>query len=101
LFVKVYPGLGLPIYILTLGYCILGASKYFMGFLNYFSRNVIILYTAMLGGILMALLIVFAFKFSILGTALAVLLAFLSQLVVIWKLTNIEINRFINSHSIR
>lgn len=97
-FSKSYPDLGLAMYALTLGYCIFGASKYFMGFLNYFSRNIIILYTALGGSLLMALLTVFVFDFSILGTAFAVLLAFLFQFLVIWQLTDIEVNRYIASN---
>ncbi len=100
-FSKSYPDLGLAMYALTLGYCIFGASKYFMGFLNYFSRNIIILYTALGGSIVMALLTVFAFNFSILGTSFAVLLAFLFQFLVIWQLTDIEVNRYVASNGLK
>jgi O-antigen/teichoic acid export membrane protein len=90
-----YPDLEISIYILTLGYCIFGASKYFMGYLNYFGRNIIILYTALAGCLLMFFLVVFAFNYSIVGTAISVALSLVVQLAMIWWLTDREFGHYL------
>lgn len=94
-FSEAYPDLGLAMYALTLGYCIFGASKYFIGFLNYFGRNIINFYTAISGCCVLIFLIVFVFRFSVNGTAISVLLAFMFQFFLTWVLTNIEVKNYV------
>jgi O-antigen/teichoic acid export membrane protein len=95
-----YPDLEVSIFVLTFGYCILGASKYFMGYLNYLGRNIIILYTAFVSCLVMASGVVFVFDFSLLGTAVSVTLSLVAQLAMIWWLTDRELAYYISSKGV-
>ncbi len=90
-----YPGLEVPIYCLTLGYCIFGAAKYFISYLNYLGRNIVNFYSACIGCFVMFFLPVFTFGFAVNVMAFSVLFSFLCQFVFLLYFTNYEINKYV------
>ncbi len=77
---EAYPGLESIILILTAGYCFLGMSKYFVGFLSCLGKNNQVLYSSVLGCCVMILTSMVFFRGSLSGMAVAVSISFLVQL---------------------
>lgn len=92
-----YPGLSITIFTLTAAYGFLGVSKYFMGYLNYFSRNIFILYSSSIACIALILLSVFTFGSTSSGMALSVLLSMIILFLIIVYLTTNEVRAHVHS----
>jgi O-antigen/teichoic acid export membrane protein len=93
-FEQKYPKLSVEIFILTASYSLLGVSKFFMGFLNYFGRNELILYTALFSTVFMVLFSVFIFELSALSMAVSVFVSMFVLCIVISCLTTREVNKY-------
>lgn len=93
-FEEKYPELSFNIFFLTASYCLLGVAKYFMGYLNYFSRNVLILYSALFSCGLMFVFSVYVVDLSAFGMSVSVLVSMSVLCLVIFFLTTIEVNKY-------
>lgn len=89
-----YPGLNSTIFALTASYCLLGISKYFMGYLNYFNRNVLIFYSALFSSFVMFLCFKCIVDMSVFGMSISVFIAMLSLFISILYLTTKEVNKY-------
>jgi hypothetical protein len=83
-----YPNLYSIIFVLTLGYCFLGASKYYICFLSYFGCNFTVLKVSAFSCFILLLLSVRLLDHSLLLMSIAVTISFFIQLVLLNTITN-------------
>ena len=87
-FASRYPKLELTILLLNTAYTLLGISKYFMGYLNYFGKNVFIFYSAIVACFTLIITSKYTYSIELYGLSISVLLAFATLLLLIVYFTN-------------
>ncbi len=76
-----YPDLSLCIITLTVGYAFLGASKFFMGYMNYYGKNTMVFVSSLIG-IVTLLCVYYSMTVSdVMSMAIAVSLGFVAQFI--------------------
>lgn len=83
-----YPDLEVIILVLTIGYCWLGVSKYYVGYLSCLGKNYPILYISFISCVSMITLSILVLDDGILGMALSVSLSFFLQVILFNSITN-------------
>jgi O-antigen/teichoic acid export membrane protein len=86
-FSEKYPGLFLPILILTLGYSFYGISKFFMNYLNFFGKNYFIFYASFICSFVMVFLTLFVFEADVLTMSLLVFFSFSTHSLFMYIIT--------------
>ena len=89
-----YPELEYIILALTFGYCFLGDSKYYVGYLSCLKKNYLVFLISLVSCVFMITMSMVVFKGLLLGTAIAVALSFLLQLVLCNFFTDNLINKW-------
>jgi O-antigen/teichoic acid export membrane protein len=89
-----YEDLGLTIFILTSSYFLLGMSKYFMGFINFFNKNYFIFYAASFSSFFMCACSILVFDYNVLNMAVSVLLSMSSFLMMMFFITTLEVRKY-------
>lgn len=83
-----YPDLELSIFLLNLSYTLLGISKYFMGYLNYYNKNFYIFYSAVASAFILILSSFFTFSNQLFGLSISVFFAFVMLLLLTMTFTD-------------
>lgn len=78
-----YPGLELVILLLNLAYTFLGMAKFFMGFLNYYNKNIYIFYSSFFSALVLIFSSFFTYSIEFFGLSVSVL----TSLFVLFVLT--------------
>jgi O-antigen/teichoic acid export membrane protein len=83
-----YPGLEEVIFVLTFGYCCLGVSKYFVGYLSCLGENYLVFYISIVSCLAMIITSTLIFKGTLLDMGIAVSFSFFIQIILFNSITN-------------
>ena len=83
-----YPGLENIIFVLTFGYCCLGVSKYFVGYLSCMGKNYLVFYISIVSCLTMIITSTLILKGTLVEMAIAVSFSFFLQIIIFNFITN-------------